>query len=410
MSALTGLAAVIAALAIAGCGSSSSEESKSEPAGKASAEATQSASEAAPEVSAEELQNTVNTVMVSKEITAESLPPIIKEALERATPTPSKATMEKAFECWKNNGCTVGSGKVTVALADGFADNTWRKFAKMDLILQALTYPQVGKIITTDAHAKLATFESNIRTLTANGANIIIVYNDFGKSAYPAFEQAKKAGVVMSSYTGPDEGASLIAVQADYCELGKKMAEATKEAIGSNGPVAYFTGTPGNPQDAAWQKCATEAGMESVFEGVTDWTPEGSQKAASALIASGKPVKAILYSYSNPVPSIVQTYQKANKQVPAIVVQNQNNETTCQWKELKSYKLYQTNGFTWSARVSVTASMDELEGKEVPKELIYPVPVIPASPSECEPSKPGEYPGASALVPEELANKILGGS
>ena len=60
----------------------------------------------------------------------------MKEALERATPTPDEATMKKAMECWKANSCDVGDGPITLGLADGFGDNTWREFSKMSVILQ----------------------------------------------------------------------------------------------------------------------------------------------------------------------------------------------------------------------------------------------------------------------------------
>ena len=186
------------------------------------------------------------------------------------------------------------------------------------------------------------------------------------------------------------------------------MAERTKEIIGGDGPVSYFTGVPGNPQDTTWQKCATEEGIESVFEGETEWTPAGSQKAASALVASGKKVKAILYSYSNPVPSIVNVFLKAHEPIPAIITWTQNNETTCQWIE-HPYTLYQTNALNWVPRVSVDAVVKKTEGEEVPDAVIYPMPFSEAKKSSCDPSKPAEYPGTSALVPEELVNQMLSG-
>jgi hypothetical protein len=107
--------------------------------------------------------------------------------------------MATAFACWQGNSCTLGSGNVTLGLADGFGDNTWRKFSKMSVILQAMTYPQVGKLIFTNAHGVLATYQSNIRELTAQGAKAIVAYNDFGPAAYPAFEAAQRSGAVVSS-------------------------------------------------------------------------------------------------------------------------------------------------------------------------------------------------------------------
>ena len=61
-----------------------------------------------------------------------------------------------ALRCWKNNGCSTGTnGKLTVAYVEGFGENTYRQMSKMEFILQALTYPKVGKIIYRSAHSDL---------------------------------------------------------------------------------------------------------------------------------------------------------------------------------------------------------------------------------------------------------------
>jgi ABC-type sugar transport system substrate-binding protein len=323
----------------------------------------------------------------------------------------SATQLNTAWQCYKVASCTVGSGKITLGIADGFGDNTWRQFTRMSIILQALMYPEVGKIIYTNAHGVLSAYQANVRSLTAQGAKAIVGYNDFGPASYPAYQAAQTAGAVISTYVGPANGAPTsavtTAVQPDLCQAGKTMAAATKQAVGS-APVAYFAGTPGNPQDTAWQACATQAGLTAVFSANTNWTPAGAQTAAAALIASGKPAKAILYSYSNPVPNIVNAFIKANKPIPAIITWTQNNGTTCQLKS-HPYILYQTNALNWPARISVTAMVDKLDGKSVPATVIYPMPFIKSTASECNPNLSADYPGSSTLVPQALVLKILGG-
>jgi ABC-type sugar transport system substrate-binding protein len=391
------------ALLLAACGGSSSGGSTPEPSSGSSSSSS--------EVSAEDLQATVNAALQTDTITADSLPPLMKEALERATVPLTQAQKDKAIACWKATSCQLGDGDVTVAEADGFGDNTWRKFSKMDVILQAITYPEVGKFIYMNAHGDLAQYQSGIRSLTAQGAKVIVAYNDFGPAAWPAFAAAQRSGAYVSTFVGGSDGATTAQittrVQPDLCDVGKVMAKATQDAVG-NEPVAYFTGTPGNPQDSAWQKCATEAGVNSIFNGDTSWTPAGAAKAAAALIASGKPAKAILYSYSNPVPNIVKAYDKAGKDVPAIVTWTTDNGTLCQLKE-NPYTLYLTNALNWAARVSVTAMMKKVAGEDVDDAVIYPMPFVKADPANCKDGAPADYPGASALVPDDLVTQRLGG-
>jgi ABC-type sugar transport system substrate-binding protein len=362
-------------------------------------------------VSQAQVQATLNEAL-GKAVPLSSVSPFIKDALGRATPAPTAAQLAAATKCYKADSCTIGSGKVTLGIADGFGDNTWRKFTRMSIILQALTYPNIGKIIYTNAHGVLATYQSNIRTLTADGAKAIVGYDDFGPAAYPAFAAAQRAGAVVSTYVGPSTAPTssvLTSVQPNLCQTGTTMAAAAKAATGSAHPkVALFAGTPGNPQDAAWSKCAVAAGLKPVFSANTNWTPAGAFQAASSLISSGKPAQAILYSYSNPVPQIVKAYTSAHKKLPAIVTWTQDNGTGCVWKKTP-FPLYWTNSINWPARVSVTALMDKIAGKSVPAYIYYPFPFIRPSAADCDPSKPTDYPGPHSLVPNSLVATVIAG-
>ena len=51
-----------------------------------------------------------------------------------------------ALECWKNNGCDTGTGgELTAAYVEPFGENVYREMSKMEFILQALTYPEIGE-------------------------------------------------------------------------------------------------------------------------------------------------------------------------------------------------------------------------------------------------------------------------
>lgn len=400
------VAVAAVAVLVAGCGSGSSGSSTGS---GAAASGPAGVPSAKPTVSAAELDKIV-TQALGTPVAADTLPPLMKDALSRVSMQLTQAQLDKAFECWQKSSCVIGDGKITLAEADGFGDNTWRKFSKMDVILQALTHPEVGKFIYTNAHGDLAQYQSAIRNLTAQGAKAIVAYNDFGPAAWPAFTAAQRAGAHISTFVGPSDGAPTSAittrVQPDICEAGKVMAKTARDAVG-DGAVAYFTGTPGNPEDTGWQKCATASGIQPAFQADTNWTPAGAQTAASALIASGKPVKAILYSYSNPVPNIVKSFQKAGKTPPAIITWTTDNGTLCQLKN-SPYPLYLTNALNWAARVSVTAMVQAAGGAQVPDSVLYPLPFKKADPKDCDSAKPSDYPGTSALVPVELVAKILG--
>ena len=101
---------------------------------------------------------------------------------------------DKAIECWKKNTCDTGTGgKLTVGLADGFGGNVARQIFKMEFILQALTYTDIGKIIYTDANLDTQKAISDIRSMIAQGVNVIVSYPDAGKALLPGLPRGDPA-------------------------------------------------------------------------------------------------------------------------------------------------------------------------------------------------------------------------
>ena len=136
------------------------------------------------------------------DIPEDELDPLIVESLERASAELTDEQLDLAFECWSTLRCEIpGGGEVVVGIADGFGDNTWRKFSLMEAILQALTYPEIGEIIYTNASGDLSAMQTNIRSLSAQGVDIMLAYNDFGPAIYPAFEAAQQEGAIVARRT-----------------------------------------------------------------------------------------------------------------------------------------------------------------------------------------------------------------
>lgn len=401
------------AIAVGGCSSSGSPPSGSSGGG------TQGASTSA--VSTSQVQKLINQAFQTP-IPLSSLPPTVVQAFEAAAHPLTQAQLNTALTCWQGATCSTGTGgPITLGIADGFGDNTWRKFTKMEIILQALEYPQVGKIIYTNAHGQLSQMQADIRSLTAQGVKAIVTYDDFGSAVVPEFAAAQRAGAKVSSYVGgiPDAPATAVAnqVSADICAVGKAMADTADTLLNGTGQVAFFNGTPGNPQGVAWNKCAQQefsakgSGVSVAYEADTDWTPAGAYQAASGLVSSGKAVKAILYDYADPLTQVVKAFQQAGKTSPALITWTSNNALFGAWQQDQStpdaFSLYYTNGLNWESRVSVTAVLDLLAGKAVPSQVTVPMPFVKAAMGIYTPSLPGDYPGPSVLVPMSLITKML---
>jgi hypothetical protein len=91
-----------------------------------------------------------------------------------------------ALRCWKSNGCKTGTGgKLTVAYIEQFGENVYRQMSKMEFILQALTYPQVGQIIYRSAHSDLNQGIADFKAAIAQKVSLIVSYPDFGDAMLP---------------------------------------------------------------------------------------------------------------------------------------------------------------------------------------------------------------------------------
>ncbi len=88
-----------------------------------------------------------------------------------------------ALKCWQDNGCDTGTGgELKVGLADGFGGNVARQLFKMEFILQALTYPEIGTIAYTDANLDAQKAISDVRSLVAQDFDVILSYPDAGEA------------------------------------------------------------------------------------------------------------------------------------------------------------------------------------------------------------------------------------
>lgn len=410
------------ALLLSACSGSTSDTATSE-----SAQETQTAAESPAATEAEApansdvLQSTVDAALNTDIVDAAGLDPAIQVALERAGAQLTPEQVQLAFECWSTSDCTIpGGGEITVGYISPEL-NTWRKFARMEAILQAITYPEVGRIISVKPEYDLAQMQAGVRSLSADGANVIVGYNDFGPALDPAFQAAQEAGAKVGIFVGPspDSPTSAISTQVtgDVCANGVLMAQKAIELLGTSGKIAFFNGTPGNPQGAAWNKCAEEElaanapDIKVAFKADTNWTLQGAFEAATALLASGEDVGVIMYDYADPMTQIVKAYDQAGKPVPDFITWTSNNDLFKVWEEKQAtdnpFALWDTNSLTWSVRVAVSNLMDSLaSGTAAPGLVIYPQPFIEAKAGDYKADKPADYPGQT-IIPADLVDLML---
>ena len=215
-----------------------------------------------------------------------------------------KVNYDLALKCWKNNGCSTGTGgKLSVAYIEQFGENTYREMSKMEFILQALTYREVGKISYSSAHSNFTQAIADFKAAIAQKVSLIVTYPDFGDAMLPVMKEATDAGIPVATYawgevTGPGTN-YLTVVGEDTCALGKTFAYVMNTQVKS-GNIAFLGGFPGNPLSEGWQKCekpALNPNIHVVAEEPTNWDPSKVQQVVAGILAKYPDIKGWSYEY-----------------------------------------------------------------------------------------------------------------
>ena len=215
-----------------------------------------------------------------------------------------KVNLALALKCWKNNGCKTGTGgKLKVAYLEQFGENVYRQMSKMEFILQALTYPQVGEIIYSSAHVDFNKAFADWKAAIAQGVDLIVTYPDFGDAMIPVMKEATDAGIPVATYAWgyvSDPGKNyLTVVGEDTCALGKTYAYVMNNQVKS-GDIAFLGGFPGNPLSEGWQKCedpALRPSIDVVAKEPTNWDPSKVQQVVAGILAKNPDIKGWSYEY-----------------------------------------------------------------------------------------------------------------
>jgi ribose transport system substrate-binding protein len=363
-----------------------------------------------------ESYNAPSALLVKAFGTTTGIPQPLLAAVTRAAVPFTGAKLQLALKCWKQNICDTGTGgKITVAEADGFGDNVWREVTHMEFVLQALTYPQIGKIIYTNGHADTTKQISDLRSLIAQHANVIVGFPDAGPAVLPEYRQATQRGIVavpyISSPTGTPGKDYLTFVAENLCQLGKNFAGVLNAQVKS-GDVVFLGGTPGNLLSKSWQTCekpALNKSINVVGTADTNWTRQGTLQAMSGFLSKYPNIKGISYEYADGFLGGIRAYQAAHKPLNIVLTLRTDEEDLfCQWKQLNNpnFKVWYSSGGGFDSRFALTAAMMKLAGDNaVPANLVVPIHMHQVTASTCNTAIPGQGP-ASTLVPANVLHAM----
>jgi ribose transport system substrate-binding protein len=341
--------------------------------------------------------------------TTDGVPQIAQAAFYRAGLPVSQKMQDLAVKCYTDKICDTGTGgKLTVALADGFGENFWRQMTHMEFVLQALTYPEIGKIIYVTAGGDTQKSISDFKSLVAQKVDVIVFFPDAGEALLPAVRDATAAGIVAITHSygkiGEPGKDYPTFVAEDVCLLGKLFAQTLNKEVGT-GKVAFLGGTPGNPLSAYWQSCEEpelSKDLTLVGRADTSWTQQGTLEAVSGFISSDPDIKGYSYEAADSFLGGVRAYQAANVPLDIVLtLRTDEVDMFCEWKKINNpnFKVFYGSGGNYQSRIALTAAMMKLKGYELPTEgIILPTVMRQADANSCNPDMPQQA-SLSSLIP-----------
>jgi ribose transport system substrate-binding protein len=361
-----------------------------------------------------------NQLMMKSVGTTENVSPIIVESIKRAAIDLTPEQRALALKCWKDNVCETGHGTLTVAYADGFGENVWRKVTKMEFILQALTYPDIKKIVYASAGGDATKAVSDLRAFVAQKVDVIVIFADAGAALLPTVKEASEAGILVTLHNGTDVGGKggkdyVTAIAENVCNLGndfiKAVADNTKKDPTT---VVELGGTPGNPLSATWQKCADEElgkhkNLKLLGKADTNWTQEGSFQAMTGFLSQNGAVDSVVYEYADGFRGGLRAWQAANKNPDVIVALRTDEQGLfCDWEKANdpNFKIFYSNGQNDQSRFALTAAMMKKAGQDVPTKIDVPFKMKPVVKGMCNPALP-EDASVSTLVDDETMKAMF---
>lgn len=364
------------------------------------------------------LAQTAEELMTSRLGTTEA-DPVLVEAFAHAAMPVTEELRAKALECWNNNGCETGTGgEITVAYADGFGENVWRRVTAMEFIQQALTYPEIGEILYTSARGDASKAISDLRAYIAQDVDVIVIFADAGEALAPTVREATAAGIQVVLHNGTGAGVAgtdyLTNISENICNLGTEMVRAIATTSHA-GSVVALGGVPGNPLSAEVQRCAgleipNHEGMEMVASIDTMWTQEGNVTATSTALSQFGEVGGYITEYADGFRGAIRAYEQAGAPLSfAVASRTDEQGLFCDWEAAdRSFDIFYSSGQNYQSRFALTAAMMAIAGAEVAATIDVPFSMKPARDGLCNPDLPMET-SVSTLVDTDTLKAMFAG-
>src|SRR5215472_14639222 len=320
-----------------------------------------------------------------------------------------------------------GPKQASIALADGFGDNTWRELTRYSAVTVAAQCPSITKYVYANGEGNTQKAISDINSLVAQGTTAIVDFPDAGKAMLPALTKAYQAGAIVVPYrvfpggtTGQNYNAYL---STNFTSAGVLWGHDV--ATAGKGNVVFLGGPPANSQSLAEYQ-----GLQSVFKNypgihvigqkpynVTNWDPALTQQVMASLLSKYPKIDAVVSDFGTALAASFPQFQKAGRQIPVIATED-GNSLGCDWASMHTsdanFKLFTVSSQTWMVEYAMRYAIALATQGKLPSSTVVPQQnyenSVTGSPNKpvCDKTLPATAIMSSGLTPTQQQEALNG--
>ena len=314
-----------------------------------------------------------------------------------------------------------------LGLIDGFGGNSWRVEVRRLLEHEAKQCKTNTDVFYFNANLDPQKYISTLNAWTAQGVNVVVLYDDFGQAVVPAIRRAHKAGVKLGSdnaFPGDAvEGKDMTAIIIPSAvHIAEGVAAFFKKSLpGGKGGLVFLGGTPGNLLDPWMMKGLKEVLARPEYKGITllqdtpaitNWDFGLAGQIATGLVNKyGSKLNGFVTSYVAMAPSVYRALKAAGKPLPAITGVSSSNETLCLIKSegKDKFKVYSQDGTVLEALLALRKSLAAFQGIPNDEPSMVNLPTFIDTSSNMVPACQPKLPPGADLSIGAARQKLLPG-
>jgi len=306
-----------------------------------------------------------------------------------------------------------GTKKIRVGLSVG-AINSHRQIAKAELEDEAKRCPNIVEVGFADAGGNPEKELANIRSLAAQGYDVIIVVADSGAAAIPAMRDAVKAGAAVVpvevgvDFPGKPGVDYTTVVTPNQEQMASVYAQFIVDKLKGKGNVIVWGGAPGAMQTQGqmegWKKVfAANPGIK-VLEGpvISNWDPAYYQKVTTALLTKYPQIDAMYSDFGAGVMGSLRAFKAAGRPLVPVTGLDANG-AECFWVDNHTsepnFQIGFTSSWTWIYRLGLRKGLAAVNGIDNTEPSIVNVSLLVDSTS----SDPKLQPKCDRDVPPDVS-------